>query len=61
MNQFELRFFVIDDDGKEESVREGFFDTIEEVYHRIDNIGSRWFFYPCARICQGNNVIEEIF
>ena len=55
---FELRFFVVDETG-EESVREGFFDTLEQLYDRLANIGSRWIFYPHARILQEGEVIEE--
>ena len=55
---FELQFFY-QDGCLEEHVHEGFFDTIEEVYNRIDNIGSRWIFYPNARIRKNGEIIEE--
>jgi hypothetical protein len=57
-NSYELQFFFIGDNG-EQSVREGFFNTLEEVYHRWSNIGSRWFFYPHVRILCDDKVIEE--
>jgi hypothetical protein len=33
-----------------EYVREGEFDSVEDAEERIENIGSRWFFYPHALI-----------
>ncbi len=44
--RYELSFFS--DDG--ESVIEGQFDTLDEALDRMDNIGSRWIFYPNAMI-----------
>jgi hypothetical protein len=55
---FELQFFCRDG-CLEEHVTEGYFDKIEEVYDRIDNIGSRWIFYPNARIIKDGEIIEE--
>jgi hypothetical protein len=55
---FELQFFC-QDGCIEDHVREGYFDTIEEVYDRINNIGSRWIFYPNARIIKEGEIIEE--
>jgi hypothetical protein len=28
-------------------------DTVEEVWERVDNGGSRWFFYPFAVVIRG--------
>ncbi len=44
--RYELSFF----DEPEDSVIEGRFDTLDDAYDRMDNIGSRWIFYPNAMI-----------
>jgi len=60
---FNLYFFSGNDpevafdikDGKAdrgEYVREGTFNTKEEALNRLDNIGSRWIFYPNACIIE---------
>lgn len=40
--RYELNFFA----EWEETVLEGRFDTLDEAYDRMDNIGSRRIFYP---------------
>lgn len=40
--RYELNFFA----EWEETVLEGRFDTLDEAYDRMNNIGSRWIFYP---------------
>lgn len=56
--EFKLMFFVLHDEG-EEAVTEGWFYTLDELYDRLANIGSRWFFYPHTRILKGDEVLEE--
>jgi hypothetical protein len=55
---FELQFFC-QDGCLEDHVHEGFFDCVEDVYDRINNIGSRWIFYPNARIIKDGEIVEE--
>jgi len=50
---YTLHFFTDEHPGDEpEFVKEGEFSTLEEARERIDNIGSRWFFYPHALITE---------
>jgi hypothetical protein len=45
-------------------VREGEFDTLQDALHRLDNIGSRWVFYPNACIvqdCDGERSLAGIY
>lgn len=44
--RYELSFF----DEPEDRVIEGRFDTLDECYARLDNIGSRWVMYPNVMI-----------
>ena len=56
---YELFFFCADEDGEPiETVREGLFDTEDEALDRLDNIGSKWFFYPNAYIIHPNGETE---
>jgi len=56
---YELFFFCVDEDGEPcETVREGAFETEEEALDRMDNIGSKWFFYPNAYIVDPNGETE---
>lgn len=41
-------------------VKEGEFETLPEALDRMDNIGSRWIFYPNACIIQDNMSEREI-
>ena len=46
-----LWFFTDENPGDEpEYVKEGDFPTLAAATDRIENIGSRWFFYPHALI-----------
>lgn len=40
--RYQLSFFA----EWEDSVIEGYFNTVDACYDRINNIGSRWIFYP---------------
>jgi hypothetical protein len=53
-NDAELAFDIQDKKARynEEYVKEGEFDTLEVAENRLDNIGSRWFFYPNACIME---------
>lgn len=42
-------------------VREGEFDTLEDAIYRMNNIGSRWFFYPNACIKQNDLIVGLYF
>lgn len=45
-------------------VREGAFDSLQDALHRLDNIGSRWIFYPNACIvqdCDGKRSLVGIY
>lgn len=42
-------------------VREGEFDTLEEAVYRMNNIGSRWFFYPNACIKHNDLIVGLYF
>jgi hypothetical protein len=57
-DRFQLRFFCIDEDGSRDYVSEGFFETLEQALDRLDNIGSRWVFYPNADIVHQGRVIK---
>jgi hypothetical protein len=41
-----------------EYVKEKEFNTIEEANYRLDNIGSRWYFYPNACIIDDEDVVS---
>lgn len=48
---YTLWFFTDENPGdKPEFVREGCFPSLSDAEHRLENIGSRWFFYPHALI-----------
>lgn len=48
---YSLWFFTDENPGDEpEFVHEGKFASVADAEDRIANIGSRWFFYPHARI-----------
>jgi|688.fasta_scaffold1877407_2 hypothetical protein len=57
-DRFQLRFFCIEEDGSTDYVSEGFFETLEQALDRLENIGSRWIFYPNADIVHQGKVIE---
>lgn len=68
MTKFILYFFSGDDldfaqticnmswtfDDENDFVKEGEFETLPEALDRMNNIGSRWIFYPNACIIQDN-------
>jgi len=57
-HRFQLRFFCIEEDDSINYVSEGFFETLEQALDRLENIGSRWIFYPYADIVHQGKVIE---
>lgn len=59
---FDLYFYAFNEaDGTTEFVKEGTFDSLEDAEDRIENIGSRWIFYPNARIidCETGEEIKD--
>jgi len=62
-NSVTLWFYVIDDDDKTEYVREGSFPTLERAKDRLNNIGSRWLFYPhcCITSDDTGEVLKDYF
>jgi hypothetical protein len=58
-NDPELAFDIKDRIARyiDEYVKEGEFDTYESAIDRMNNIGSRWIFYPNACIIEGEKVI----
>jgi hypothetical protein len=57
-DRFQLRFFCIEEDGSRDYISEGFFETLGQALNRLENIGSRWIFYPNADIVHQGKVIE---
>lgn len=55
-DRFQLRLFCIED-GSRDYVSEGFFETLQQALYRLENIGSRWIFYPNADIVHRGKVI----
>lgn len=63
---FQLRFYTWDfEKQKPEFVIErnvfnnsGEFDSLEQVYDRIENIGSKWIFYPFPVIFKDGELVE---
>lgn len=53
--KYNVIFFSIDGEYQKEKE----FDTIEEAGRYINNIGSRWFFYPFPYIVKGNKIVES--
>jgi hypothetical protein len=60
-DEFQLRFFCENVDESREYVSEGFFSTLGQALNRLENIGSRWIFYPHADIVYKGKVIETYF
>lgn len=54
----EIAYDIQDKKAKynEEYVKEGEFDTLEDAENRLNNIGSRWIFYPNACIMEDGKV-----
>ena len=46
---------------KIDAVHEGDFDSLDLAIDRMDNIGSRWIFYPNAYILKNNELIGIYF
>jgi hypothetical protein len=49
------------DGVKIDAVFEGDFDTMADAIHRLNNIGSRWIFYPNAYILKDGELFAILF
>jgi|688.fasta_scaffold1301225_2 hypothetical protein len=52
---YKALFMAFDGD----SVTEGQFKTIEEAWSYIENIGSRWFFYPFCFVVKNKAIVSS--
>jgi hypothetical protein len=48
-------YFFNDDD---EQVRNSVHETLEDAYDAINNVGSKWIFYPHAKIVQNGKTLK---
>jgi hypothetical protein len=56
VSEDDLIVYFFNDDDKE--VRDSVHETLEDAYDAINNVGSKWVFYPHAKIVKNGKILE---